>query len=263
MLVAQYSLSQLQTAFGPFLVKNLRLPYGGPTGTGGKFSKGTVLGCVGGSAQSEVATLTINGTSDHACTFTADKVYTVTHAYNASLTTVKTAWEAVFGTGNVAVTGTAGTTYILTFQNQLANVRIGGLFAVTAGVGTPSWARTTRGSSGAGQYDAYLDGTVEPAGAVLATDYLSSPQGELVSEGVRSAVLAPVLRRRVLQRRRFDRPRRRRGRRPGLADRRRRRDHRHRGRRGPRLLTAPPAPSPPGRGHADRHRGAAPDTAPE
>lgn len=186
MLVAQYSLSQLQTAFGPFLVKNLLLPYGGPTGTGGKFAKGTVLGCVGGSAQSEVATLTVSGTATHVSQFTADKVYQVSHAYNASLATVKTAWEAVFGTGNIAVTGTAGTTYVLTFQGQLANVRIGGLFSSTATGGTPTWARTTRGSSGAGQYDAYLDGTVDPASAVLAVDYLSSPLGELVNEGIRS-----------------------------------------------------------------------------
>ena len=60
------------------------------------------------------------------------------------------------------------------------------LFAVSSAGGSPSWARTTRGSAGAGQYDAYLDGTVDPAAAVLATDYLSTPQGELVTEGIRT-----------------------------------------------------------------------------
>lgn len=186
MLVAQYSLAQLQTAFGPFLTKNFRLPYGGPTGSGGKFAKGTVLGCVGGAAADEVATLTISGTATHVTNFTADKIYQVSHAYNATTAAVQALWEVVFGTDNVVVTGTAGTTYVLTFQNQLDSTRIGGLFATTATGGTPTWARTTRGSSGAGQYDAYLDATVDPASAVLAMDYLSSPQGELVTEGIRS-----------------------------------------------------------------------------
>lgn len=185
MLVAQYSLSQLQPAFGPVVTKCLRLPYGGPTTTGGRYARGTVLGCVGGAAQSEVVTLSL-GTGSHTVSITADKVYQVTHAANVALATVQAQYEAIFGTGNVAVTGTVSTTHVLTFRNQLANARIGCLFAVTSAGGSPSWARTTRGSCGAGQYDAYLDGTVDPAAAVLAVDYLSTPQGELVTDGVRT-----------------------------------------------------------------------------
>jgi hypothetical protein len=187
MLVAKYSLSQLAPAFAPerATARNLRLPYGGPTGTGGQYARGTVLGCVGGTAANEVATLTA-GTGTHTCTFTADKVYSISHAANASLASVQALWENVFGPGNVAVTGTPGTSYVLTFQSQLAFVRIGGVFAVSAAGGSPAWARTTRGSAGAGQYDAYVNGTIDPAAAVLAVDYLSTPQGELVAEGVRT-----------------------------------------------------------------------------
>lgn len=189
MITTYYNYSQISPAERPELATrdNVRLPYGGPTGTGGKFPAGTVLGCVAGTIQSEVVTLTISGTATHVSTFTADRVYTVSHAYNASLAAVKTAWEAVFGTGNVAVTGTPGTNYILTFQNQLANVRIGGLFSVTATGGTPSYARTTRGSSGAGQYDAYVDAGTNScpttARSILEFDYLSDPLGGLVLQG--------------------------------------------------------------------------------
>lgn len=187
MLVSQYSLSQLLPAFARdrAVTRNLRLPYGGPIATGGKYGKGQVLGCVGGAAAAEVVTLTL-GTGTHTVTITADKVYQITHATAVTLAAVQAQYEAIFGVGNVVVTGTVGTTHILTFRSQLADVRIGCLFAVSAGGGSPSWARTTRGSCGAGQYDAYLDGAVDPAAAVLATDYLSTPQGELVTEGIRS-----------------------------------------------------------------------------
>lgn len=198
MLISQFSLAQLEPAFSREMAKqrNFKLPYGGPTGTGGTFFKGTILGCVAGTIQSEVATLTLAGTSSGlvTATFTADKPYTVTWtdgATNASLTTL---WETIFGTGNVVVTGTSagGTdgTVILTFQGQLANVRIGGLFAATVAAGTSVWARTTRGSSGAGQFDKYLDAgtnsTPTTARNILAHDYTSKPQGGMVSEGPNS-----------------------------------------------------------------------------
>ena len=187
MLTAQYSLTQLLPAFARevAVTRNVRLPYGGPIATGGKYARGLVLGCVGGGPQNEIVTLTL-GTGTHTVTITADKVYQFTHAANVALATVQAQYEAVFGAGNVAVTGTVSTTHTLTFQGQLANVRIGCLFAVSAGGGSPAWARTTRGTAGAGQYDAYLDGTVDPAAAVLATEYLSTPQGELVTEGLRT-----------------------------------------------------------------------------
>ena len=186
MLVRQFSLNPLRPAFAPALAstRTVSLPYGGPTGTGGAFQRGLVLGCVGGTPQSEVVTLTC-GTGTHVCTFIADKVYTVTHAANAPIATVRQLWEGVFGPGNVQVTGTPGTNYVLTFQGALANRRIGGHFTVSAG-GTPAWARTTRGSCGAGQFDQYLDsganGAPNTARAVLVYDYLSDPRGGQVTE---------------------------------------------------------------------------------
>lgn len=198
MLVAQYSLTPVEPAYARHLAvkRNVRMPYGGPTGAGGNYAKGTVLGCVAGTVQSEVATLTLGGTSSGTvtATFVGDKVYTVTWTVGATNASVQTLWEAVFGAGNVAVTGTsAGATdgtVILTLRNQLANTRIGGNFTATVTAGTSTWARTTRGSSGAGQFDAYLDAGTNSrpttARAILAHDYLSTPQGELVGEGVRS-----------------------------------------------------------------------------
>jgi hypothetical protein len=192
MLVSQFSLAQLEPAYGRDVarVRNVRLPYGGPYAVGGAFAKGRVLGCVGGAAASEVRTLTVGtstGTITH--TFTADRAYVVTHQNNDSLAVVKAAWEAVFGAGNVAVTGVPGTNYILTFQGQLANVRIGGLMSISSN-GNAAWARTTPGSAGAGQFDWYVDAGTNnaptTARAVLAHEYLSSPQGELVTEGRRS-----------------------------------------------------------------------------
>src|SRR5688572_17410979 len=104
MLVKQFSLQPLLPAFRPesAVVRNYSLPYGGPVGVGGKFAKGTVLGCVAGTVQSEVATLTA-GTGTHVVTFTADKVYSLSHAANAALSAVQALWESVFGAGNVAV----------------------------------------------------------------------------------------------------------------------------------------------------------------
>lgn len=198
MLISQFSLAQLEPAYSREMAKqrNYKLPYGGPTGTGGPFPKGTILGCVAGTVQSEVATLTLAGASSGlvTATFTADKPYTVTWTDGASNASVQALWEAIFGVGNVVVTGTSagGTdgTVILALQNQLANVRIGGLFSATVAAGTATWARTTRGSSGAGQFDKYLDAgtnaTPTTARAILSHDYTSKPQGGMVSEGPNS-----------------------------------------------------------------------------
>lgn len=184
-IIRLYSNTYCLPATGqPFtLVQNARLPYGGQTGSGAAFGHGLVLGCVGGSPQSEIATLTVStATGTLYCYFTTPGyVYTASFAYNASLATVKTAWEAVFGSGNVAVTGTPGTNYILTFQNNLANTRIGGLFSVSSSDASSSWARTQRGTSGAGQYDKYVQaGTNDcptTASRILQFSYYADPQG--------------------------------------------------------------------------------------
>src|SRR6185312_5557273 len=134
----------------------VNLPYGGPTGVGGSFAQGLCLSIVAGTVQSEVITVTISGaTGTLMFIFYGDRPYTATWLVNDSLATAKTALEGIFGTGNVTVTGTAGTNYIITMAGSLANQRIGGNVAVSATSGTPTVARTTRGSSGAGQYDVY------------------------------------------------------------------------------------------------------------
>ena len=142
-------------------------------------------------------TISITGTptgSKLVITYTADKVYTVTLgnavSTHATLAEVQTALETIFGTGNVAVTGTAGTTYTCTFQNALDKVQVDGTFAVTAtftaGSGPAvAWARTTQGSAGPGQYVAYDDAGSNGAAtakAILARAYLSDPVGGYVSE---------------------------------------------------------------------------------
>lgn len=177
-----FPLQGLTPAFAPdqALSKAVALPFGGPYGTssgGGQYGQGYALGLVPGTAQSEILTLTV-GTSTGTLThyLYADKVYTVTHAYNASTATVKTAWEAVFGTGNVAVTGTAGTSYVLTLQGQLASKRLGCYLAISSN-GNASWARTQRGNCGAGQYDVYDGSTVTTADAFLISAVSLNPRG--------------------------------------------------------------------------------------
>jgi hypothetical protein len=204
-LTAQYSQSLLKPALRPELatVDNFALPAGGPyavDGTGGgKFPRGLVLGCVGGAPASAVWTLTISGSptgSKLTLTYVADKVYQgVTAnlvAAHASVAQLQAVCDAIWGAGNTLVAGTPGTSFTITFQGVLANKRVGGNIAVTAAftAGTApaiALARTTPGSSGAGQYDRYLDGGTNnaptTARAVLQADYLSDPQGGNVLEG--------------------------------------------------------------------------------
>ena len=191
MMTSQKAHSQLEPAHSPAeaRTRNVRLPYGGPTGYGGPFRKGTVLGCAAGTVQSEVATLTLASTPSGTvtATFTGDKGYVVRHAYDATLAAVQALWEGVFGRGNVTVTGTPGSEYVLTFGDQLANTRIGGLFSASITSGSASWARTTRGSAGAGQFDQYVDAGTNncptAASAILAHDYFTNPRGGLSGPG--------------------------------------------------------------------------------
>ena len=185
-----FSLAQLEPAFDreSAVPRNQRLPVGGPYGSGGNIPKGTILGAVGGSPANEVRTLTVGtSTGPIVSTFTADKPYPVSHANNASLAIVQAAWDAVFGKGNVTVTGTPGTNYILTFSGMLAQSRIGGKMDVSSN-GTAAWARTTPGSAGGGQYDVYIDAGTNnapnTARCILACDYASTPTGDLLGEGL-------------------------------------------------------------------------------
>ncbi len=160
------------------------LPWGGPTGVGGNYVQGLALSIVAGTVQSEVITVTIAGsTGTLVFTFTADKVYQATWLVGASLAAAQTALEGIFGAGNVTVTGTPGTTYTITFAGTSANRRIGGLAAVSATTaGTPTIARTTRGSSGAGQYDVYEGSTFTVIKAFNEYTFASNPQGQPVTD---------------------------------------------------------------------------------
>ncbi len=207
MLARQITLQALQPAFAPQLAveRAVKLPCGGPYGTGGKFAAGTVLGCVGGTPQSEVRTLTISGAPTGSLitlTYTADKVYQATTANlvttHASVAQLQAACDAIWSAGNTLVAGTPGSSFTITFQNTLANTRIGGNLVVSAaftGGTSPAiaHARTTAGSSGAGQFDAYLDAGTNnaptTARAVLKWDYLSDPLGGFVADA--GATMAP------------------------------------------------------------------------
>jgi len=199
-LSKQFTHTPLRPAYAPHLAaeRPVRLPVGGPWGTGGKFSAGRVLGCVGGAAASAVWTLDISGSptgSKITLTYVADQVYTGTTANlvsaHASVAQVQAVCDAIFGAGNTVVAGTPGTQFTIGFQNQLASVRIGGSIAVsatfTAGT-TPAIAltRTTPGSSGADQFDEYLDAGTgnrpQVARAALKYDHLTDPTGSQATE---------------------------------------------------------------------------------
>lgn len=186
---ANYTQQGLQVAHSPELAttRAVKLPYGGPTGTGGAYSQGLILTNVGGTAQAEVMTITSSGSSGtFTFLFVADKLYsTGALAYNCSTAVLQAALEEIFGTGSVVVTGSAGTSYVITFQS---NVRIGGypFFANTFGSGSISIARTTRGSCGAGQYDVYDGSTYTTTDAILEYETTLTPQGGLVGEYVTS-----------------------------------------------------------------------------
>jgi hypothetical protein len=180
--------------YGQAPTKAVNLGVGGPYGTGGAYPQGLLLGCLSGqTAQSEVVTLDVTGTptgTKITFTYTGDKVYQGVTANlvsaQASTAQVATALEAIFGAGNVAVTGTAGLQYVITFQNRLANTRINGNLVVTAtftaGTGPAIAAtRTTRGSCGAAQYEAYHASTNDDVDAILMYDTLLDPTGARVT----------------------------------------------------------------------------------
>lgn len=103
-------------------------------------------------AINEVQTVTIDATGgefllrDPEANVTTDLI-----AENAAASAVEDALEAVYGTGNVAVTGSAGGPYTVTFQGDLAGQRVALMEAdadyLTGGAGTAVIARTTRGAT--------------------------------------------------------------------------------------------------------------------
>ncbi len=201
MLVATFSNIALRPAHSPHLAvrRNVRLPYGGPYGSGGKYAKGLTLGCVTSvTAASAVWTIAATGTPTgvkFALTYSDGfRVYTATTANAvtdvATAAELQTALESIFGAGNITVVKTS-LSYACTFGGQLANVRMGGLMSVsgttfTAGTNpAATFTRTTAGSCGSGQYDVQLDGssdgTQTPKG-FLERDYFSDIFGGNTNE---------------------------------------------------------------------------------
>lgn len=198
-LVRQFTYAVLRPIHSPDLAvtRPVRLPVGGPVGAGGKYAAGTVLGAVTtATPANEVRTLTVAGgptTMTGYWTYIADKTYTGPATANATglptAAQMQAALDPIFGAGNTAVTYAANV-FTVTFQNVLGSARIGGKLTFTptftGGTGpTATLATATQGTAGVGQYDAYAsgnaDGTQVPR-AVLERDYLSDPQGGLVTE---------------------------------------------------------------------------------
>lgn len=194
MLCKQFSVNGLMVAHSPEMAvrRAVRLP------VGGTYRKGRILGAITSvTARSEVRTWTITGTpTGFTGSFTFTNGGSAVIGTLANLVTtvptaaeVTTALEAIFGAGNVTVSKSV-LVYTITFANTLANVRIAdnltASLTYTAGTSpAQSFALTTRGSSGEGQYDIYddtaSDGT-QVAKCVLEYDYLSDPQGGKVTE---------------------------------------------------------------------------------
>lgn len=197
----RFGIQGLMPAYRPDLAvkRTFSLPFGGPTGVGGAFAQGQALGCVQVAAQNEVATLTVSG-SPTGGTFTPvltfDKPYSLgALAYNISTANFQAALVAAVPEfdGNVTVTGTAGASYVVTFGTNLADQRIGGLFAVTAALTggtspTAAWARTTRGSCGVAQMDLYNSADNNFLDGFLKYDTTLTPGGALVPTGVAGAL---------------------------------------------------------------------------
>jgi hypothetical protein len=157
-----------------------------PSGT---YPRGTLLGEVTTSAN-DVQTVTIGGVPTGG-TFTLNLygpggAATISPAYNASTAAVQSLVQAVYGTGSVVVTGSAGTSYVLTFGGQLANQPVPVITASTAGLtgGTPTIAvaHTTVGVT-AGTWGTYAsgnsDGTQNPT-LILAYDIATGADGGAV-----------------------------------------------------------------------------------
>lgn len=186
MAATQYTQQGLQVAHSPQLssTRGVKLPYGGPTDTGGSFAQGLILTNVAGTAQPEIFTINTTVPSGTVTIFfvSGDGVSKSSAlAYNASLAAVKAALVEIFGEGSIAtVTGTPGTQYVCTFAE---NARIGGnLYFSAPASGAISMTRSQRGSCGAGQYDVYDGSTNTTTDAILEYEVALDPTGALVGE---------------------------------------------------------------------------------
>jgi|ERR1700679_3587281 len=192
----RYAQQGLMPALGSFPTASwsTSLPYGGTRqraglSSGGQaFLQGTLIGVISTTPANEQWTLSVagcTGTITVSVNFTSGSVQ-FSFAQNAPLSTVLAAIAAAvpsWGNGNLVVTGTPGTTYILTFANQLGNVAIGGGWAAQATTGTPALTNTQLGSS-AIQYDAYNASYNNHIGGALQWDVRTGASGERLSSDI-------------------------------------------------------------------------------
>ncbi len=207
-VATNYSLQGLMPAKEPQLAATapVALACGGPVGVGGAYAQGQALGLIGGAAANHVFTLTItaNGATGFTGYFTyyGDRVYVgnavsggTTANSSAALPTAAQIQAALVAavpgwSGNVTVTGTAGTAYTITFNNLMAAKSVGGLllFTVVASTGgTPTGAVTvgTQGSAGGAQYAPYASGgTPNRVDAALMNYLLIDPVGCPVTSSI-------------------------------------------------------------------------------
>jgi hypothetical protein len=144
----------------------------------GTYARGTILGEITTTGANDVETVTIGGSpAGGTWTYTATPPggvsQVLTEAYNVSLAALQADLEGIYGAGNVIVTGTAGSSYVITFTGALARASIA--IAVTSGAGltggtspTATIAHTTTGAVDTGTFGAYAsgnsDGTQNPKG---------------------------------------------------------------------------------------------------
>lgn len=181
-----FAMQGLQPAHSKHLCarRAVTLPRGGPTDAGGSYAKGAGLGNVGGTAQPEIWTITTS-LADNTWLFVfahgGGVSKTSALAYNVSTADLEAALEDIFGTDSLAVTGTAGSEYVITFADD---ARVGGLISLPelASSGSISIARTQRGSCGAGQYDLYDGSAVTTIDALNEFEVSLDPTGARVTE---------------------------------------------------------------------------------
>lgn len=150
------------------------------------FTRGTLLGQIT-SAATDVQTITITGSpTGGTITLTFPNGQTTgAIAYNTSLSAMAAALAPIFGTPNIAVTGTAGASYVLTAAGNLVGLPLGLLTvtgALTGGT-TPAVAvvHTTLGRS-AGTFAAYNDSNsngTETARGILQNDVTTDGGGNV------------------------------------------------------------------------------------
>lgn len=151
----------------------------------GTYPRGQILGQITSTGADDVETVTIGGSpTGGTWTYTAtptspnagQAAVVLTEPYNVSLAALQADLETIYGAGNVIVSGTAGTSYVITFRGQLARTPI--TLAVTSGASltggtapTATIAHTTTGVGDTDTFGAYAsgnsDGTGVPKGILM------------------------------------------------------------------------------------------------